>query len=334
MMGLFSNETKSTQTTNTNETTAPWTAQQPYLTDAFAKAQGNYNLGARNLYSGQQIAGFTPEQMNVFKSLYDYGMGSSAIPGVSAAVGTNLAQTGSQGLTAAMQRLLAFKPTGNAQSNIEAAGLYSDNPYLSGQVDAAMRDANRYVTERAIPALDRTAAMTGNVNASTTGQGGISEGIIRRGLAEKAADVSANIRGNAYNTGLNLAEQGRQSDTNAVLDALKSTGSLGATSASSGVDALGNSISQQGTLYGLAGTGAQGYQDANQATIDNAKAMSEYGADRLNSLLSQYWATVGANNWGSQTTGTQVTNTQKTEDPSIANQIAGVLGAAGSLFKK
>lgn len=333
-MGLFSNQSNTTQTTNTNETTAPWSAQQPYLTDAFAKAQSNYNLGARNLYSGQQIAGFTPEQMNVFKSLYDYGMGSSAIPGVSAAVGTNLAQTGSQGLTAAMQRLLDFKPGGGTQSNINAAGLYADNPYISGQVDAAMRDADRYVTERALPALDRTAAMTGNVNASTTGQGGISEGIIRRGLAEKAADVSSALRGDAYTKGLTLAETGRQADTNAVLDALRTTGSLGATSAASGVDALGNSINQQGTLYGLAGEGASGVRDANQATIDNARAMSEYGADRLNSLLSQYFGTVGANNWGSQTTGTQTTNTTKNENPSVANQVAGVIGALGSLFKK
>lgn len=332
-MGLFSNQSQSTQTQSQNQTTAPWSAQQPYLLDAFKKAQSNYNTGASSLYSGQQIAGFTPEQMSVFKSLYDYGTNNN-IPGLSASVGSNLANTGSQGLTAAMDRLLAFKPQGSTQSNIDAAGSYANNPYISGQVDAAMRDANRYVNEQQLPALERTAAMTGNVNASTTGQGGIAEGIIRRGLAEKAADVSANMRGSAYTQGLNLAEQGRQSDTSAVLDALKATGSLGATSAASGVDALGNSIRQQGTLYDLAGTGAQGYQDANQNIIDNAKAMSEYGADRLNTLLSQYFNTVGSQNWGSQQTGTQTTNTQQTQNKSLGDTIAGILGGVGGLFKK
>lgn len=333
-MGLFSNESQTTQTTNTSETTAPWSAQQPYLLDAFKKAQSNYNMGAGSLYSGDQIAGMTPEQMNVFKSLYSYGMNNNNIPGISASVGTNLANTGSQGLSAAMERLLAFKPTGGPQDNVTTAGLYADNPYISGQVDAAMRDASRYVNEQQLPALDRAAAMTGNVNSSTVGRGGIAQGIIQRGLAEKAADVSANLRGSAYSQGLNLAEQGRQADTNSILDALKSTGSLGATSAGAGVDALGNSINQQGTLYSLAGEGAAGNQAANQASIDNAKAVSEYGADRLNSLLSQYFSTVGGANWGSQSTGTGTTVTTKKEDPSIANQIAGVLGGLGGLFKK
>lgn len=99
------------------------------------------------------------------------------------------------------------------------------------------------------------------------------------------------------------------------------------------MDALGNSISQQGTLYGLAGTGAQGYQDANQNTIDNAKAMSEYGADRLNTLLSQYFNTVGSQNWGSQQTGTQTTNTQQTQNKSLGDTIAGILGGVGGLLK-
>lgn len=330
-MGLFSSESKQTQTTSNSSSTQPWSAQIPYLTDAFAKAQSNYKLGAGNLYNGEQVAQFSPDQLAAFKAMFGYGMNSNA-PETSTQVGETLANTGASGLTAAMQRLMAFKPEGSPQDNITTAGLYADNPYISGQVDAAMRDASRYANETALPGIRQTAAMTGNVNSNTTGAGGIAEGIVQRGLAEKAADVSSTLRGNAWNTGLNLAEQGRQFDTNSILDALKSTGTFGTTAAASGVDALGNAINQQTNLFNLASAGAAGERDASQASIDNAKAKSEYSADRLNSLLAQYFQIIGNPGYGSQSTSTSTTTGTKTEDPSIAQQAAGIIGALGGLF--
>lgn len=334
-MGLFDNlfKTSETKTTTNNQTTetAPWAAQIPYLQDAFAKAQSNYNSGAGNVYSGDHVAQFTPDQLSAFKAMFGYGMGSNA-PAVSTQVGETLANAGASGLTSAMQRLMSFKPQGGADSNVTTAGLYADNPYLSGQVDAAMRDATRYANEDVLPGIRRTAAMHGNVNANTTGTGGIAEGIVARGLSDKAADVSSTLRGNAWNTGLQLAEQGRQADTNAILDALKTSGGLGATSAASGVDALTSGISQQGSLYDMANAGASGQRDATQASIDNALAKSEYPADRLNSLLSQYFNIIGSNNWGgtSNTTGTSTTNA--TQNKSTAEGIAGLVGSIAGLF--
>ena len=63
----------------------------------------------------------------------------------------------------------------------------------------------------------------------------------------------------------------RTADQNAILQALQSTGALGASSAASGVDALNSSVQNQQANFDLANTGAAGQQAANQASIDNAR---------------------------------------------------------------
>jgi hypothetical protein len=190
-----------------------------------------------------------------------------------------------------------------------------------------MRDASRYANEVQIPGVSRTANLGGNTNASSTA---IQQGIVQRGLAEKAADVSSSLRGDAWNQAVQLAEQGRQFDTSSILDALKSTGTLGANAAASGIAGTGSAIEQQRSLYDLANTGASGIQSANQAAIDDAKAQSEYSADRLNSLLQQYYAAIQGD-YGGTSTGTSTS--QVKENKSIGDTISGVLGGLGGLFK-
>jgi hypothetical protein len=194
-MGGLGTETKNTnKTENTNQnygansSSSPWNVQIPYLNQAFNQASGILNQGTGNVYSGDMTAQFTPEQLATFRSMI--GQGGNA--------GT-LANTGVNSLTGAANGLASFAPQGGVDSNIAAAGQYANNPYLSGQVDAAMRDARRSVYEDALPGIDRGAALTGNLDSSTSG---ISKGIVERGLAEKTADVSAGLRGNAFNQGL------------------------------------------------------------------------------------------------------------------------------------
>jgi hypothetical protein len=194
-MGGLGTETKNTnKTENTNQnygansSSSPWNVQIPYLNQAFNQASGILNQGTGNVYSGDMTAQFTPEQLATFRSMI--GQGGNA--------GT-LANTGVNSLTGAANGLASFAPQGGVDSNIAAAGQYANNPYLSGQVDAAMRDARRSVSEDALPGIDRGAALTGNLDSSTSG---ISKGIVERGLADKTADVSAGLRGNAYNQGL------------------------------------------------------------------------------------------------------------------------------------
>ena len=131
--------------------------------------------------------------MNVFAQMLGYGTGSNAA-GRFPNAGTNLVNTGVNGSTAMrMQRLLSLSPLTPRQTT---SRLQAHTPTIptSGQVDAAMRDALRYANEQAIPAIQRQAAAHGNVNANTTGQGGIAEGIVQRGLADQAGDISSQLR--------------------------------------------------------------------------------------------------------------------------------------------
>lgn len=317
---------KTTKDVNQTTTTAPWSVQQPYLQDAFSQAQQLYGNAAGNQYTGDITAQFNPAQLGTFNSMVNYGMNNN-IPQQTAGAGSTLTNSGVGSLTGALNALGTFKPTGTTDSTIADAQRYADNPAISGMVDAAMRDSTRNASENVLPQLARTAAMTGNTNSNRTA---ISQGIVQRGLSDQAADISAQLRGDAYSQGLNLAQNANQFNTTANLDALKAQGTLGGGAASTGLGALGSSIGQQGDLYGLAAAGGAGLQAADQAALDNARQKIEYGNATPWENLAKYYAIVGGNNWGgvSNTTGT---TTQETEASPLSMVGAG-LGTLGSLF--
>jgi hypothetical protein len=311
-------------TQQSSSTSAPWSVQTPYLEDAFTSAKGLYGGGSNNIYNGQQVAQFNPNQLSTFQSMLNYAGGNNA-PQTTGAAGAALTGAGTSGLTNAISTLQGFKPSGGTQSNIDAAGLYANNPNVDGMVQAAMRDANRSVSEQQLPQIARSAALTGNTNSNRRG---ISEGIVQRGLADATADTSANIRGGLYDRGLALAEQGRQFDNTASLDAMKAGGSLAGQAAGTGVDASSAGINQAGSLYDIAGAGGAGQQASSQAAIDDAKARSEYANNTPYDLLAKYYGIVGGNNWGGQSSGTSTT----TQQPG-ALQYAGLgLYGASKLF--
>ena len=358
---------RQSETTNQTQNQRPLAEQMPFLMDAWRTASNTFQ-NRPDAYSGPMLAGLTPEQLGTFRDMYNFA-GSSGAPAYSQNTATGAAGTagqlgaagagmlssgqaigdrGAAGLLSTAGRLGSFSPTGGVGSNIDAAGRYADNPYLSGQVDATMRDARRQVSEQALPQVARNAAMTGNIGSSKRG---IAEGILERGLAEKTADVSAGLRGDAYARGLALSEQGRQFDNSAMMDALKSSGALygaganvgtartaagtdlsrAALSASSlGLDANNQALAQQVGLLGLANQAGAGMQAGNQLDIDNARAMSEYGLGQDWDNLARYYSIVGSNNWGGtrQTNGT--TTTEST--PSPMNTLAGIGGSLTGLF--
>lgn len=315
--------TRSTQTTDSTQTSTPWSVQQPYLTQAWQQASNNLNTANQNTYKGEQIAQFTPEQLANYRNMAGY---NSSAPGTTAGVGTQLATGGANALTQAMQNLQGYTPSGGTQSNIDAAKAYADGIDISGAVDATMRDANRAVSEQALPQIARSSAMSGNAFSNKRA---ISEGIVQRGLAEKTADVSAQMRNDAYQKGLSLAEGGRQFDNNAILDAMKSAGAMGGNAANSGVNALNSSINQQGGIYDIINQGGAGLRDANQASLDNERSKAEYATGNASDYLNNFWNIVGSNSWGGTQTGQQT----QTSTPSTMNVIGGIMGSVGSLAK-
>lgn len=313
--------TTSTQTTQQNS--APWAVQQPYLQQAFSQAGTNLSNANANTYSGQQIAQFNPDQLNTFRQMIGYG-GNSSGANTSSTVGASAANAGSSALGTALNGLTHYTPGGGTQSNIDAATSYANNPATDGMINAAMRDARRSVSEDVLPQLDRSAANSGNAMSS---KGAIAQGIVERGLADKTADVSSQIRGDQFNRGLTLAEQGRQSDNSGILSALTGAAGVGNSAVNSGVGAIGSGIQQQGGLFDLANAGGAGVRDSTQAGIDNTKGMSEYANGMSNQNLQNFYNIIGSQNWGGTSNGTS------TSTPSMWNTIGSALGIGASLFK-
>jgi hypothetical protein len=313
--------TQSTQTET--KSTQPWAVQQPYLAQAFGQASTNLSNANSNTYTGQQIAQFTPEQLATFKAMTGYG-GDMSGANTSSTVGANTANAGYGALTDALTGLKGFTPQGGTDSNIAAATAYANNPATDGMITAAMRDANRSVTEQALPQLARSDALSGNTMST---KDAISRGIVERGLADKTADVSANIRGTQFNNGLALAQQGSEANNNSILSALQARASAGGNAVNSGVNAIGSGIQQAGGLFDLANAGGAGQQQNTQNQIDNSKGMSEYGADTAAKNLNNFWNIIGSQNWGGTSSGTA------TSTPSEWSTIASALGIGNSMFK-
>lgn len=318
--------TTSSTSATSQQQTAPWSVQQPYLQQAFGQAQTNLGNANATQYNGQQVAQFSPEQLALFKNMTSYGSDPSAAA-TSTNAGTTTANAGANAVSSAFDALGNYQPGGGVDSNIADATKYANNPATDGMIDAAMRDARRSVSEQALPQVARSAVASGNTMSSRRA---ISEGLVERGLAEKTADVSSTIRGQQFDNGLKMAEAGRQSDNSAILDAMKARMSGGVSAVGTGVNATGSGIQQQGGLFDLANAGAAGSGQQNtQNQIDNAKGMSEYGSDRSAKTLEDFFKIIGANNWGGTSSGNQT----QTSTPSMWSTIGSGLGLAGSLFK-
>jgi hypothetical protein len=393
-------ETTQTQNQSGTSQTRPLLEQLQYLQDAWSRAQGTYGQTQGNQYNGDLIARLTNEQANNFRGMYDFanngGLANSNYSGDVASgaqrVAGNLAGTGAgftgtanglydlgRGLVGSgtdltnrgagsafdtVGALRNYATTGGVGTNISEAARYADNPYLSGQVDAAMRDARRQVSEQALPQIARDAALTGNIGSSKRG---LAEGVVQRGLAEKTADVSAGLRGDAYNQGLNLAEQGRQFNNSAILDALRSSGSLAGSLAGLGIGQTGagtslinsgtgagtlglgfNNASQDATrlgldannqqlaqrlgLFGLANDAGAGMQAGNQLALDADRSRTEYSNQNAWDDLARYYSIIGSNNWGGTTNSTQTGTVNQTREASPFTIAGGLLGGATGLF--
>jgi hypothetical protein len=309
------------QKTNQSSQTSPWGPQASAITTAFDGAKAALGQSSGVTAPTDFVAGMTPEQVATFRNMLGYA-GKNNVSAENLASGNALAGAGTAGATGALSGLLGFNPGGARDAIIGDANKYADNPAISGMVDAAMRDARNQVRDVTLPGIDRAAAVSGNVNNSRTG---IAQGLVERELAGKATDVSANLRGAAYDKGLDL---GAMTNVQAVLDSLKSAGSLGGSLASLGIGARSGSIDDQKGVFDIANAGGAGLQANQQLELDNLLQRYQSGVTSPFDALNSYMGIVGSNNWGSNSTGTQ------TSTPSAWQVIGGLMGAAGSMIKK
>jgi hypothetical protein len=331
--GSSKTTTSQGQTTqNYYENKDPWSGQQPYLAEAFQQAQQQYQKSQANPgYTGDFYATPDPGSVDLFNKYQNYASGEGMQSGINTArLGYENAAWGSSNLGSATHGIFQMAGKDQTKGQIASAGQYADNPYMSGMVDAAMRDARRTYSEETVPGIDRNAAATGNMNSTRTA---IAQGVADRGLQEKAADVSATMRGQAYSQGLDLASK----DTDRKLAAYQAAGGLANDRLSAGLQGQQMGAGMLSDFFTVGTNAAAGLDEFNQRAVDNARMKAEYPEQRSWENLGRYYGLIGANNWGGTTTG----NKQQTEssrekvknDPGALATIGGLLGAAGSFAK-
>jgi hypothetical protein len=332
-MGDFStSETKTQQQNkeNVNTNMGPWGGQSDYLKDIFGDARSLFEKQQGSSYNGDFLAKFNPQQLDMFGRMVNYAK-TSPIASMLAYQGSNLADIGQGGVRTGMEGLTDFRPTASTMGTIADAGLYADNPFISGMVDAATRDASRATYEGQLPANARAAALSGNANSSKRF---IGDAIAERGLQDRRADVSAQLRGDAYNQGADRSLQMNQFNDDATLRARQALMSGGLDAANSGADSLAQSLASQGALFGLGNEGAAGLQASEQNKIDNALSKYTFNKDDPWGSLMNYFNIIGGKNWGQSgtvdTKGKTTGTAQQTASP--AATIGGILTSIGSLI--
>lgn len=218
-------------------TSAPWAPVQPYLKAGLADTAYQYGQQRGSpYYSGDLYANMDPRSIAGANGIYGYAgnQGAANAARVSAPGQPLIDQFGN--VISNANGLTGFNPQDPTQSNIANAGMYADNPYVNGMVDAASRDITRNLSENQLPQLNRTASAGGNTNSDRTA---IQSAILQRGAADRVGDISSQMRGDLYNSGLNLSEQARSTNQSDRLNAMVQGGSLADRALARGLDATG-----------------------------------------------------------------------------------------------
>ena len=279
----------------TTSTSQPWEAQQPFLQYGFEQAkQATQNALANPVFGGQRVAGLTPEQQALIQqgtqfgtgqfgqaqNLQQYGMGAL---GATAGFGQNAADIYGQ--------YAGVDPT---QQIINQAGQYANNPYTQGIIDSASRDVTRNLYENQLPSLAMGATGTGNINST---RAGAQQAIAERGAAERLADISSNIRGQFFQSGLGQAQNQYNQNLQNQLNANQGVQSaFGA-----GVSGLGAGQQLGAGGFNLGQTAA-GMQQGQQQNEINA-AMQQFAEQRDIPLdvITRYMQAIQGNYGNSQT---------------------------------
>jgi hypothetical protein len=313
------------KTTDSKSTTAPWSAQQPYLINAFGQAQGTYDKAmSKGAYQGDTIAQPNQDQYDANQAAIDFykGLGNTSVNDLlTGASGT--ATSGQGAANSAISGYTDYLGSDSVQSNIDAANKYRKGFDVAGAVDSAMGDALRTASNETLPSLYRGAAGSGSINSNRTT---LADATVREGLGRKAADLSADFNNSAYTTGLEQAN----TDTKNRLGSLSSLGSLGSDLTSTGYEGLASGIKSAASNLGIGAAGAEGNQELAQDVIDNDKKKWTSDTDYAWDQLANYYGITGDKSWGSESTAKETTKTT----PSTLSTIGSGIGAVGGLLKK
>jgi hypothetical protein len=233
--------------------------QEPYLQALYA---GAAQLAGQSL-PDRQVAGINPVLAEGYGQQVGFasGTGNDIFQQQLMSSLGNLGGYGSAGNTANMMSSgNVYGTPMNRGIDMQTAAQASYNPYLDGQIDAASRDVVRNLGENQLTGNAAMAAGTGNSGSSRRA---VMDAIAMRGAGDRVADISSNLRGQAYNTGLGIAAQQGLANQSAALG----TNSLNA-----------NLMGQGANLnFNLGQQGQQGLGQAYQTGANNAGMTTDVG---------------------------------------------------------
>lgn len=234
--------------------------QQPYIDNIYANAANLYNNYGM---PDRQVAGINPMLAQGLGQQYGFSQGT----------GNDIFR---QQLMQSLQNTGGFNTAGNAAATMAGGNVYgapinrgidmqtaaqaSYNPYLDGQIDAASRDVMRNLGENQLTGNAAMAAGTGNSGSSRRA---VMDAIAMRGAGDRVADISSNMRGQAYNTGLGIAAQQGLANQNAQ---------LGTNSLNAGLMGQGANLA-----FNIGQAGQTGMNQAYNTGVNNAQLAQDTG---------------------------------------------------------
>ena len=235
-------------------------AQEPYLQNLYANAGNLYNNYGM---PDKQVADINPVLAQGLAQQYGFsqGTGDDIFRQQLAQSLANTAGFGTAGNAAAMMAGgNVYGTPMNRGIDMRTAAQASYNPYLDGQIDAASRDVMRNLGENQLTGNAAMAAGTGNSGSSRRA---VMDAIAMRGAGDRVADISSNMRGQAYNTGLGIAAQQGLANQNAM---------LGTNSLNAGLMGQGANLA-----FGIGQAGQAGMGQAYQTGVNNAQLAQDVG---------------------------------------------------------
>ena len=228
--------------------------QLPYLQEMWGGAKNLYNSGRST------VADLSPQMQQYLQQAMGFGANMQGQADSAFGMAGNFGNTANMGSDYLGQVMSAggFNAPMQNGVNMDTVNSLVDNDLLNSQISASTRDIYRDLNENQMTGIASNSVGTGNAGSTRRG---VAEAIAQRGADDRASDVAAGIRSNAYNQAVGVAANQAQANQGAQMG----TNSLNAGTAQ-GMFGTGGSLwnSGMGTGYnlGAGGVGMMG-QGAN-----------------------------------------------------------------------
>ncbi|MFA0813727.1 hypothetical protein [Microbulbifer epialgicus] len=282
--------------------------QKGYLNDIWGEGQRLYNSGQ------SPVADMTPEMQQYIQAAMGFGNTANGYANQMTGAANGFGNTAN-----VMQNYLNQVMGGGGfqtpmQNGVDMNTVNSliDNDLLNSQITASTRDIYRDLNENQLPGIASGAVSTGNAGSTRRG---VAEAIAARGADDRASDVAAGIRSNAYNQAVGVAANQASANQNAQMN----TNNLNANMATSNFGTAGNLFNS-------------GYGNAFNMGMGGVNMMGQGG-----SAMQNYMQQVAMAPWqklqlyqGSVGNPIMLNESTQTQSGSPLGAMAGVLSGLGT----